>query len=120
MNVMVGLWLRGFLATMPEEYRQAVEMVELEGKTMEELSAAAGLTISGAKSRVQRGRRMLRQRLHDCCHVELDRRGNVLGATPNQCCLESAPLQQIKPPKKPAAAAGDTPEMHVPRGSQSN
>lgn len=120
MNQLVGLWLRGFLATIPEEYRQAVEMVELEGKTMEELAEATGLSISGAKARVQRGRKMLRQRLHDCCHVELDRRGNVLGVQPNACCVETAPLQQIRPARKPEAATGDYSEAQAPRGSQPN
>jgi RNA polymerase sigma-70 factor (ECF subfamily) len=120
MNQIVGFWLRGFLATMPEEYRQAVEMVELEGKTIQELAEAANLSLSGAKSRVQRGRKMLRQRLHDCCHVELDRRGNVLSTRPNACCVEVAGVVAIRPAKKSAAGAPRSPERRAGRGFPAN
>jgi RNA polymerase sigma-70 factor (ECF subfamily) len=37
-----------------------------------------GLSLSGAKSRVQRARRKLRAALLSCCRFELDRFGNVL------------------------------------------
>jgi len=49
------------------------------------------LSYSGAKSRVQRGRRLLREALVNCCHVELDRRGGIIDYVPRdqlcrQCC----------------------------------
>lgn len=120
MNQIVGFWLRGFLATMPTEYRKAVEMVELEGKSIQELADQAGLSISGAKSRVQRGRKMLRQRLHDCCHVELDRRGNVLNTRVNRCCIEMETPMQIQPAKKSAAKPARTAATRTGRGFQTN
>jgi hypothetical protein len=36
-----------------------------------------GISVSGAKARVQRGRLQLRALLLECCHVELDRRGGI-------------------------------------------
>ena len=35
------------------------------------------MSVSGAKSRVQRARTRLKAMLLDCCHFELDRRGRV-------------------------------------------
>jgi len=37
-----------------------------------------GLSLSGAKSRVQRSREKLKQLLLGCCHLEFDRWGNVV------------------------------------------
>jgi RNA polymerase sigma-70 factor (ECF subfamily) len=41
-----------------------------------------GISLSGAKSRVQRGREQLKQMLHECCTFKFDRRGKVIDCTP--------------------------------------
>jgi RNA polymerase sigma-70 factor (ECF subfamily) len=62
---------------LPPSYRQALVLTELEGVTQVEAAARAGISVSGMKARVQRGRRQLKDLLLDCCHVELDRHGAV-------------------------------------------
>jgi RNA polymerase sigma-70 factor (ECF subfamily) len=74
--------LRPLIATLPETYGQALELTELEGKTQGEAAESLGLSLSGMKSRVQRGRTKLKEVLLDCCHVEIDRRGGVVGYEP--------------------------------------
>jgi RNA polymerase sigma-70 factor (ECF subfamily) len=71
--------LSPLLERLPAPYRQALELTELEGLTQAEAAARLGLSVSGMKTRVQRGRRRLEELLLDCCHVELDRRGGVTG-----------------------------------------
>lgn len=66
------------LDELPKPYRQALRLAEFEGITQREVASRLGLSLSGAKSRVQRGRKMLREVLLKCCRVELDRRGGVL------------------------------------------
>jgi RNA polymerase sigma-70 factor (ECF subfamily) len=66
---------------LSEPYRDAVRLVELEGLTQTAAAKRLGLSVSGMKSRVQRGRRQLRRILEDCCHIELDRRRGVAGYT---------------------------------------
>ena len=63
---------------LAEPYRQAVDLVELEGMPQVEAAVRLGLSTSGLKSRVQRARRQLKDMLLDCCHVELSRRGSVV------------------------------------------
>ncbi len=77
-NEDVGRWLLGMLPSIPERYRAAVELAEVEGLTQQDVGQRLGLSLSGAKSRVQRGREMMRNMLLDCCHLEFDRRGNVV------------------------------------------
>ena len=63
---------------LPEKYRQAILFTEFQNLTHKELSERMGLSVSGAKSRVQRARRTLKEMLLGCCHLEFDRRGNVI------------------------------------------
>ena len=46
-------------------------------RVADEAAARLGLSVSGMKSRVQRGRRQLRDMLETCCAIALDRRGGV-------------------------------------------
>jgi RNA polymerase sigma-70 factor (ECF subfamily) len=41
-----------------------------------------GISLSGMKSRVQRGRLHLRRLLDECCHLALDVRGRVVECEP--------------------------------------
>lgn len=66
--------LRPMIGRLPPSYRQAVTLVELEGLTQQAAAIRLGLTLSGMKSRVQRGRQHLKRMLEDCCEIQLDRR----------------------------------------------
>ena len=74
------------LAELPEPYRQALRLAELEGVTQRDVASRLGLSLSGAKSRVQRARKMLHGVLLTCCRVELDRRGGVVDYQPKKGC----------------------------------
>ena len=67
---------------MPEGYREAVQLAELEGLSQQEVAERLGLSLSGAKSRIRRGRGMLKEALEACCHFEFDRRGNMTDYEP--------------------------------------
>jgi RNA polymerase sigma-70 factor (ECF subfamily) len=70
---------------LDEPDREALRLVDAEGLGQKELAARLGLSITGAKSRVQRARRRLKEVLTDCCEIEMDRRGNAIGYTPRNC-----------------------------------
>lgn len=80
-NEIVAGWLRPMIALLPTEYAEALESVELEGLTQQQYADRAGLSLSGAKSRVQRARKMLEGVVRVCCDLEQDARGNVIGYT---------------------------------------
>jgi len=87
--------------------REALLATDLGDKSQVEAAREAGVAVSTMKSRVQRGRRKLRQALLQCCHVELDRRHGIsgfspkqaAGGTPGTCCeAEPATLALCAPP----------------------
>lgn len=75
-------WLPELIAELPETYREAVQLSELEGLPQHEIARRLGLSLSGAKSRVQRGRALLKDVLEQCCRFEFDRRGNLIDIDP--------------------------------------
>jgi RNA polymerase sigma-70 factor (ECF subfamily) len=74
--------LRPLVAHLPPPYREAVVLVDLEGLPQKEAAARSGLSLSGMKSRVQRGRLALGGLLHDCCRIELDAGGRLADYQP--------------------------------------
>ncbi len=68
------------LAELSVEDREAITLCDLEGLNQEEFARLKGLTLPGAKSRVQRARKRLRIHLTDACQVRFDAAGKV-------CCF---------------------------------
>ena len=66
---------------LPEKYKQAILLTEFQNLTQKELSERLGLSLSGAKSRVQRARSVFKKTLLGCCHLEFDRLGNIIDYT---------------------------------------
>ncbi len=73
--------LKAMINHLPEKYKQAIILTEFQNLTQKELSERMGLSLSGAKSRVQRARSMLKETLLGCCHLEFDRLGNIIDYT---------------------------------------
>tara|TARA_R110002167_G_scaffold189432_1_gene391543 strand:+ start:241 stop:813 length:573 start_codon:yes stop_codon:yes gene_type:complete len=87
LNEQVGQWLVNRIAELPEDYREAVTLSELKGVRQADVAERIGLSVSGAKSRIQRGRKMLKDILLQCCHFEFDKRGNVIDYQVRADCL---------------------------------
>ncbi len=77
--------LRGTIDELPPPYREALVATEYEGLSQRQLADREGITLSGAKSRVQRAREKLRGLLLACCHFELDRLGRIVDYH-ERCC----------------------------------
>jgi RNA polymerase sigma-70 factor (ECF subfamily) len=87
--------LMASLATMvgelPDKYRQALTLTLYDGLTQRELAERLGISLSGAKSRVQRARDKLKDSLLTCCHFAFDRYGAVLDYQERCCCCAPGP-----------------------------
>src|ERR1051325_3960888 len=70
---------------LPTKYREALLATDFEGLRQTELAKRLGLSISAVKSRVQRGRKMLKDLLLECCHFEFDRYGTVYDYHSKNC-----------------------------------
>ncbi len=76
---------------LPKDYRDAILLTEYEGLTQQAMADRLGISLPAAKSRVQRGKKMLREYLLACCHFQFDRQGMVIDYYPRcECCAETA------------------------------
>jgi len=78
LNECVESCLAEKLATLPDKYREAIELSEVQGLSQLDLAKRLNISYSGAKSRVQRARRMLKEIMDREYHVKLDNYGNVI------------------------------------------
>ena len=85
--------LRSLVDQLAEPYRSAVTAVDLDGQTQTEVARALGLSVSGMKSRVQRGRRQLRQLLTECCRVHTSPTGGISDYEPGANCEDDPAVQ---------------------------
>ena len=83
---LIASGLQKMIDVLPEKYAQALYMVEIKGMSQVELANKLKISPSGAKSRVQRGRAMLKDSLMNCCHYEFDKYGTVISSHPIKCC----------------------------------
>lgn len=77
-----------FVARLHSPYREAITLTELQGLTQKEAAEMLGVSLSGMKTRVQRGREKIREMFEECCRISVDCRGRVV-----EC--ESRALEEI-------------------------
>lgn len=70
--------------TLSPSDRRVLEWADVEGLKQREIADREGISLSGAKSRVQRARKRLREAALACCRIELDRRGGIVHCEPRQ------------------------------------
>ena len=80
-TTLANTYFSELIHALPPLYKQALIRTELEGLSQKQLAEELGISYSGAKSRVQRAKAMLRQSLIDCCDYKFDSYGNVIS-----CC----------------------------------
>lgn len=74
----LGRCMNLLIERLPDEHGEALLLTEVAGHSQKELAEKIGISVSGMKSRVQRGRAQLKGLLNDCCQFEFDGRGNVI------------------------------------------
>ena len=73
------------IEALPPRYRYALVRTELEGISQKQLAEELGISYSGAKSRVQRAKEMIRQSILHCCNYKFDSYGNVISCCGSDC-----------------------------------
>ena len=71
-------WLKNYINVLPDKYRKAILSTDINGIPIKELAENLDITYVNAKARVQRGRKMLKQNLDQCCSFYVDKYGKVL------------------------------------------
>ena len=77
-------YIRDVVESLEEPYREALKLTLYDGISQVELAERLGLSVSAAKSRVQRARAEVRKRMEACCAWEFDAYGNPTECEPRK------------------------------------
>lgn len=72
-----GEFIEPLIALLPEKYATPLAMSDLKGYKQQEVADALGLSLTATKSRIQRARKLLKEEITGCFHVEVDKQGNL-------------------------------------------
>jgi RNA polymerase sigma-70 factor (ECF subfamily) len=70
------------LSELSAQDREAITLCDIEGMTQQDFAKLKGITLPGAKSRVQRARTRLKARMTEVCRVSFEATGEVAGFVP--------------------------------------
>lgn len=89
LNDCVAHCLQKLTQTLPQKYREAFQLSEIESISQRELAQRLGISYSGAKSRVQRARHLLRRKIEELLIIKTDTFGNVITCEDRKpCCCD--------------------------------
>ena len=77
-NECVANCLSVLLHTLPDKYREPLELAEVKNLSQQDVAEKLGISYSGARSRVQRARKMLKAKLDELYYIKTDPYGNVI------------------------------------------
>ena len=88
-NDCVAYCLRALMTTLPDKYRIPLELTELQDMTQYELAERLDISYSGARTRVQRARKILKEKLDELYLIKTDSYGNVISCDDRvPCCCK--------------------------------
>ena len=104
--------LRPLVMHLDSVSREALLATDLGGKSQVDAAREAGVAVSTMKSRVQRGRRKLREAMLCCCHIELDRRNGIAEFSPKRAassgpgaCCDAEPSARLSGSPPPSTTS---------------
>lgn len=66
------------ISNLPEKYRLPIYLSDIKGKKQKDIATKLNLDYSALKSRVQRARKILKEKMQDCCEIKTNDRGQII------------------------------------------
>ena len=82
------------LETLPKKYQEAIQLTEIQNLSQTDLAKKLNISYSGAKSRVQRARQMLKKKMDEQYLIEMDTYGNVTVCESRVPCSCKSPITE--------------------------
>ncbi len=86
-------YIKPMLAFLPEKYALPLKLSDIDNMKQSDIAKKLNLSLTATKSRIQRGRQLLKAEFVTCCHFETDATGNIISFDIKSSCT---PLQKIK------------------------
>ncbi|MGM0934496.1 MAG: sigma-70 family RNA polymerase sigma factor [Bacteroidota bacterium] len=70
-------FIEPLLDLLPKEYAEPLKLADIDQLKQQEVAKRMGLSLTATKSRVQRGRKLLREQIRECVDIEVDKYGQL-------------------------------------------
>jgi RNA polymerase sigma-70 factor (ECF subfamily) len=71
---------------LPDEYGLPLKLSDIDGIPQKEIAERLNISLPGAKSRIQRARKKLKDLFFECCDMEFDAQGNIVSCEIKNHC----------------------------------
>ncbi|SHI42207.1 RNA polymerase, sigma subunit, SigZ [Arenibacter nanhaiticus] len=68
-----------FIANLPLEYKEVIDMVFIKGKKQIEVAELLKISLPNVKARIRRGKLILKKNFNECCKFEINKEGKLVG-----------------------------------------
>ena len=68
-------FLEPLLSCLPEKYSVPLELADIQGMKQQQIADQLGLSLTATKSQIQRARKLLKEQIKTCYHIEVDKNG---------------------------------------------
>ncbi len=80
--------ITSYIEKLPEDYREIMRLSELENIPQKDIAVRLDMNYVTVRSKVQRGRRKLRDIFTECCNISQGAAGSILGYERKNRCTE--------------------------------
>jgi len=78
--------LNPLIRLLPYKYALPLQLSDIEQLKQSEVSIKLNLTLTATKSRIQRARKLLKEKIIECSNLELDEKGNLISIEIKSSC----------------------------------
>jgi len=78
--------ITSYVNALPEEYRAIMTLSELKNVPQKEIALQLDMNYVTVRSKIQRGRKKLKDQFSECCTIIQGRKGSILDYKPNEAC----------------------------------
>lgn len=83
----IFIWLHHFLDRLPKKYALPLHLSDIKGIPQKEVATQMGLTLTATKSRIQRARKMLKEKFEECGEIEASNHQFLSYNVTKNCCI---------------------------------
>lgn len=65
------------LDLLPKKYSEPLKLADIDQLKQQEVANRLGISLSATKSRIQRGRKLLKEQIMECVNIEVDESGHL-------------------------------------------
>ncbi len=79
-------FINPLIQLLPEKYAIPLRLSDIEELNQAHVAKKIGLSLTATKSRIQRARKLLKEKIIECSNLELDENGNLISLEIKQSC----------------------------------